>query len=80
MTIGCLILNYNDSETIENLLNKIKNYNIIDHIIVVDNKSSDNSYEQLLKHVGLKLQSYWQIEMDEMDTETFMELIMHIKI
>lgn len=54
MTIGCLILNYNDSETTESLLNKIKNYNIIDHIIVVDNKSSDNSYEQLLKHVGPK--------------------------
>lgn len=45
---GIVILNYNDYETTSTFLKKIKNFKILDYIIVVDNKSTDNSY-QLLK-------------------------------
>lgn len=46
---NCLIvLNYNDYETTSKFINKVKNYNSIDKIIIVDNNSSDNSYEKLV--------------------------------
>ena len=47
--IGMVILNYNDSMTTINLLNLIKDYKSIDHIVVVDNLSTDNSYINLKK-------------------------------
>lgn len=42
-----LILNYNDYETSVILINKIKNYEAIDLILVVDNDSNDLSYKIL---------------------------------
>ncbi|MCM1263708.1 MAG: glycosyltransferase family 2 protein [Butyrivibrio sp.] len=47
--IGIVILNYNDSETAEALCKSIHSYKTIDKIVVVDNNSSDNSYEKLLQ-------------------------------
>jgi N-acetylglucosaminyl-diphospho-decaprenol L-rhamnosyltransferase len=47
MIITCVILNYNDSETTVSLINKIKRYSIINHIIIVDNCSTDKSFEHL---------------------------------
>lgn len=44
-----LIINYNDYQTTEKLLNNIKNYNCIDHILVVDNNSTDDSFSMLSK-------------------------------
>ncbi|MBD9085049.1 glycosyltransferase family 2 protein [bacterium] len=44
-----LIINYNDYHTTEKLLNNIKNYNCIDHILVVDNYSTDDSFSMLNK-------------------------------
>lgn len=45
--IGIVILNYNNFETVKHLWNKIHDYKIIDHVIIVDNLSSDNSYSRL---------------------------------
>ncbi|MCJ0551996.1 hypothetical protein MMJ62_13200, partial [Enterococcus cecorum] len=45
----CMILNYNDSETVIKLVNEIKNFLIFDKIIVVDNCSNDNSMKNLIK-------------------------------
>lgn len=45
--IIAIILNYNDAYTTKKLINVIKNYTTLDHIIVVDNCSRDNSYKQL---------------------------------
>ena len=42
-----VVLNYNDWKTTTSLLEKVKDYKNIGHIIVVDNKSSDNSYNKL---------------------------------
>ncbi|NMA31910.1 MAG: glycosyltransferase family 2 protein [Candidatus Methanofastidiosa archaeon] len=46
-TLSYIILNYNDSETTIKCINKIKDYKILDHIVVVDNCSPDGSYEKL---------------------------------
>ena len=42
-----VILNYNDYKTTEKLIELVRDYNIPEHIIVVDNMSSDNSYVAL---------------------------------
>lgn len=44
-----MILNYNDYSTVMRLYNKIKDYKAIQHIVIVDNCSTDGSYEQLKK-------------------------------
>ena len=49
MKNGIVILNYNDSEE------DIKNYKILDIIIVVDNKSTDNSLKKLKKYESKKI-------------------------
>lgn len=40
-------INYNDFETTSKFLSSIKDYSEIDHIVVVDNASSDKSFERL---------------------------------
>lgn len=45
--VSCIILNYNDFSTTINLLESIKNYSILDYIVVVDNCSTDDSWEKL---------------------------------
>lgn len=49
MSLGIVILNYNDCKTTESLISSIENFKSIDKIIVVDNKSTDNSFETLKK-------------------------------
>ena len=45
--IGMVILNYNDSETVKAYYQLIKQYQSIDHIVIVDNASSDGSFDKL---------------------------------
>lgn len=45
--LDAIILNYNDYLTTKSLVERIKDYKSIDHIIVVDNCSNDGSFEQL---------------------------------
>lgn len=45
--IACIILNYNDAESVINLVKKIHNYSILKKIIIVDNCSSDDSLFRL---------------------------------
>ena len=47
MIVSCVILNYNDSATTSTLVKSIENYRLLDKIIVVDNLSTDDSYECL---------------------------------
>ena len=47
--VSCIILNYNDSSTTIGLLKLIYKFKNINHISVVDNNSSDNSYDVLKK-------------------------------
>lgn len=47
-SVGCVVLNYNDSSTTINLLKQIQQYNSIKRIVVVDNLSTDDSFSRLL--------------------------------
>lgn len=42
-----IILNYNDSERVKKLVRQISGYNALNHILIVDNCSTDDSYKQL---------------------------------
>ena len=43
----CVILNYNDAPTTINLVQNIRNYSLLNYIVVVDNCSTDDSWEKL---------------------------------
>lgn len=47
--VDIVVLNFNDYFETLNYVNYIKNYGSIDHIIIVDNCSTDGSYDQLIK-------------------------------
>lgn len=49
MKISCVILNYNDWETTRNQARRICGYESLDYVVVVDNHSTDNSWEELQK-------------------------------
>ena len=53
--VSCIILNYNDAPTTINLLECIKDYRILDFIVVVDNCSTDDSLEKLLRYKNKKI-------------------------
>lgn len=55
MTTAIIILNYNDYETTKSMLENIKNYQVLDLILVVDNKSLDNSYQKLKEYENNKI-------------------------
>ena len=53
--VGFLIINYNDYKTTLKLIDNIKEYKVINEIVVVDNKSTDKSVENLRKIKNIKL-------------------------
>lgn len=53
--IGCVVLNYNDADTALDLLKRIEPMEIIDQIVLVDNKSTDNSLERLKEQESNKV-------------------------
>lgn len=48
-SIICQILNYNDVFHVKKIVNKIKDYNIFEYILIVDNNSSDGSFKKLME-------------------------------
>ena len=53
--VGFVIVNYNDSEETIKLINNIKDYKSIDKIVIVDNNSSDDSFDVLKKYKSNKI-------------------------
>lgn len=49
MKVSCVILNYNDSETAVRQARRIYGYESLNYVVVVDNHSTDNSWEALLQ-------------------------------
>lgn len=47
MKINCVILNYNDADTTMGLVREICGYQALDRIVVVDNASTDDSWQKL---------------------------------
>lgn len=62
MKNGIVILNYNDSENTSLFLDDIKNYKCLDHIIIVDNHSTDNSVEKLKPYENKKIEILTALE------------------
>lgn len=50
MKIVCLVLNYNDAITTQCMVDNIIGYEVFSNILIVDNASTDNSYNNLKKH------------------------------
>ncbi|SFK77321.1 Glycosyltransferase, GT2 family [Lachnospiraceae bacterium KH1T2] len=55
MKTTLIILNYNDAERTIKLAQAVKNYNSIDHIVITDNASGDDSFARLLKIADEKI-------------------------
>lgn len=49
MKLVYMIINYNDADTVNELISQIKDYHAIDEILVVDNHSTDRSIQKLRK-------------------------------
>ncbi len=47
MKLNCVILNYNDADTVKKLLSRIHDYPLLSQIVVVDNHSTDDSLVRL---------------------------------
>ena len=45
--LGMVIVNYNDFDLTKRLLDNVKDYKCLNHIVVVDNNSSDDSFQKL---------------------------------
>ena len=54
-----VIVNYNDYKTTKRLLDNVKNYKILKEIVVVDNKSTDDSLENLQRLKNKKITIYF---------------------
>lgn len=55
MRTACIIVNYNDAVTTRKLVSQIRDYKSLDFIVVVDNKSQDDSVLQLSDLVSEKV-------------------------
>lgn len=53
--VDLIVLNYNDYKTTSKFIESVKGYSNIDHIVVVDNNSTDKSFELLLKYKSNKI-------------------------
>lgn len=51
MSLGIVVLNYNDSKTTINFINNIKQFKNISKIVIVDNNSTDNSLREIRKYI-----------------------------
>ena len=54
--LGMVIINYNDFKTTNRLISNIKDYNVLDKIVIVDNSSTDDSYEKLKSLTSQKIE------------------------
>ena len=53
--VDVLVLNYNDYKTTNSFVDLVKNYSNVGHVLVVDNKSTDDSLEKLKKRTSDKV-------------------------
>ena len=52
MKNGFIIIHYNDSETLIKLLNNIKDYRVIDKMVIVDNNSRDEEKDKIREYIN----------------------------
>lgn len=49
MVVDLLVLNYNDADTVIEFIRRIKTFSSLRYIVIIDNNSTDDSYEKLKK-------------------------------
>ena len=49
MKLIYMIINYNDANTVKNLISQLHHFKKVDEILVVDNHSIDDSFKELKK-------------------------------
>lgn len=54
-SVYCVILNYNDVVSTSDQIERIRNFKSINHIVVVDNMSTDGSYTKLLEYTSSRI-------------------------
>ena len=59
MELAAVILNYNDSEHTEEQVKRIRNYEILKYIVIVDNHSTDDSFARLSMLRSDKVKLIW---------------------
>ncbi len=62
MKTGMLIVNYNDYSSTKKLLDNIRSFRVFDMVVVVDNRSTDDSLKKLKK---LKISNFSVLEMKD---------------
>lgn len=55
MKTGMVIVHYNDSESVNALINNIKDYKILDSIVIVDNNSKKEEKEKIIKDSRIEI-------------------------
>lgn len=53
--VSCVILNYNDFPTTIKLVESIKGFSLLNYIVIVDNCSTDDSWQKLLRYKNEKI-------------------------
>ena len=56
MKTGMIIVHYNDYESINNLINNVKDYNILDKVLIVDNNSNSDIKDKLKSLINGKVE------------------------
>ena len=56
MKTGMVIVHYNDSKSVSDLIDNIKDYKILDKIVIVDNKSNDINLSKVKKLCNKKIE------------------------
>ena len=58
MSLAAVILNYNDAQTTIDAASRVGGFSCVDHVVIVDNASSDESTARIAETIGLKQCDY----------------------
>ncbi|KGH55589.1 glycosyltransferase [Oenococcus oeni] len=61
INVAAIVLNYNGYDETINFLDKIREIELINYIVIIDNHSSDNSYTMIKEHLARDLASIGKI-------------------
>ena len=70
--ICCIILNYNDAKTAMGLAEELKGSRLIDDILLVDNCSTDDSWEAAIRLESITPWSIWSLIISSSQTRISM--------
>ncbi|KMQ38636.1 hypothetical protein AAX20_04875 [Oenococcus oeni] len=69
INVAAIVLNYNGYDETINFLDKIREIELINYIVIIDNHSSDNSYTMIKEHLARDLASIGKIFFNSSSTQ-----------